>query len=118
MTFLCQHIKLFLNYVIVTGIRDSVVTCKFEVHFQESCQDSQVAHFYSFQPFCMILPGFVSWEETPFAFCSDSVAASGCTTQNLHLLEGPFGQLLWFHIQKKRGSFVLQIHASCGDHEH
>lgn len=51
MTFLCQHIKLFLNYVIVTGIRDSVVTCKFEVHFQESCQDSQVAHFYSFQPF-------------------------------------------------------------------
>lgn len=99
----------------MTGIWDSDVTCKFEVHFQENCQDSQVTPFHSLQPFWyVILLEFVSWEETPFAFCSDSVAASGLHYSKSHLLEVHLDSSCGFTSTRKEGPACLKYMASCG----
>lgn len=93
----------------MTGIWESVVTCKFEVHFQGNCQDSQVTHFHSFQLFWyMLLPEFVSWEGTPFAFSSDLVAASGLHYSKSHLLEVHLDSFCDFTSTRKEGPACLK----------
>lgn len=85
------------------------MTCKFEVHFQGNCQDSQVTHFHSFQLFWyMLLPEFVSWEGTPFAFSSDTVAASGLHYSKSHLLEVHLDSFCDFTSTRKEGPACLK----------